>query len=163
WDPWAPPEARPARDQVVADYVAAWLEKQDYSTLHDDKRRVARYLRPAPLGRMPLVEVRPRHVADLLDHLRRLPPARRRQRARRQARGADDAQHLLGGAAGVRARDGRRGLRGLAVRRRGARGPDPRPGRQAAGRAGELEVQPARGRRAPLRPAAARRPPDALR
>jgi integrase len=71
WDPWAPPGEPAPRDQRVGEYVAAYVERQNYSTVHDDRRRVKRYLAPSKLGRMRIGDVRPTHIAAFLDDVKR--------------------------------------------------------------------------------------------
>lgn len=52
---------------TVAEYVLAWVKEQTHATQRDDQRRVERYVVGSALGRMPLREVRPKHVADFLE------------------------------------------------------------------------------------------------
>lgn len=76
WDPWAPVALAVAAHHSVAEYLDAWRKRQTYTTVDDDRDRIARYIVPAVLGRMPLADVRPKHLASFVEHLKTLPSQR---------------------------------------------------------------------------------------
>jgi len=65
-----------ANPPTVAEFAERFLAGQSYSTRDDDVHRVARYLKPSKLGRMRMVDVRPRHILAFIDALGALPSRR---------------------------------------------------------------------------------------
>lgn len=84
WDPWV--KTASVKHQTVREFLTAWIERQGYTTVHDDRRRINRYIVPSAFGRMPLREVRPRHIADFLEWLAGRPSRRGGKLAQRSVR-----------------------------------------------------------------------------
>lgn len=54
---------------TVAQYAEAWLEKRKTKTVADDRTRLRKHVLPR-IGHLPLADVRPRHLRDLIMELR---------------------------------------------------------------------------------------------
>ncbi len=96
WDPMAPtptpaPDAAPfTKGTSVIEYARAWIKTQRYESAPKDAKVLERYLAKAPLGAMPVGEVRAKHVLALIHWLDVQPSERGGTLAPRTVRNAYD-------------------------------------------------------------------------
>lgn len=96
WDPEqgtpAPaPEPVPAEAMpTVAQYASAWGSTQRYESAPEDRATVARYIARAPIGALPIDQVRPRHARAFIQWLIAHPSERGGTLAPRTIRNAFD-------------------------------------------------------------------------
>ncbi|MBI5511461.1 MAG: tyrosine-type recombinase/integrase [Deltaproteobacteria bacterium] len=97
WDPMAPaPTPEPAEAAPftkltpVVEYARAWIKTQRYESAPKDAKVLERYLAKAPLGAMPVGEVRAKHMLAFIHWLEAQPSERGNTLAPRTVRNAYD-------------------------------------------------------------------------